>query len=75
MIDDDAEIARAKAVASLVASREIFDSMRPLFEEMIAAARVENAYYLAFAASHMMDSLDVFMTQVDRYIGERVKGR
>lgn len=75
MIDDDAETARAKAIASLVASREVFDSMRPIFEEMIAAARVENAYYLAFAAAHTMDSLDVFMKQVDRYIEERVKGR
>lgn len=75
MIDDDPAIARAKAIASLVASREVFDSMRPLFEQMVAAARSENAYYLAFAASHMLDSIDVFMKQVDRYIEERVKGR
>lgn len=72
--DDDPAIMRAKAIASLVASREVFDSLRPLFEQMIEAARSENAYYLAFAACHMLDSIDVFREQVDRYINEKVNG-
>lgn len=74
MDDDDPAIIRAKAIASLVASREVFDSLRPLFEQMIAAAKSERAYYLAFAACHMLDSIDVFRKQVDRYVSEKISG-
>lgn len=65
--DDDA------AMNALTASKAMFDELRPHFEQMIQAARIEHAYYLAFAASHMLDSIDVFGKQVERYIVERRK--
>jgi hypothetical protein len=58
----------AKVAAGLLQLRDTFLAMKPLFGELIGIAKESEGHGLAFSASHLIDSIEVFQKELEKFI-------